>query len=87
MFLHAWDVSVCFEIVECFSPLSATYNLQQTKIANLAAFSKNKEGMMFHEDRLLADGSHVISYLIFLEIGKDVAKFAVCCSHDWHFKG
>ena len=42
--------------------------------------------MIFHENRLLADDSHEISYL-FLKIGKDVAKFVVCCSRDWRFKG
>ena len=42
--------------------------------------------MIFHENRLLADDSHVISYLIFVKIGKDVAKFVVCCSRDWHFE-
>ena len=43
--------------------------------------------MTFHENRLLADDSHEISYLIFSKIGKDVAKFVVCCSCDWCFKG
>ena len=43
--------------------------------------------MIFHENRLLADDSHEISYLIFSKIGKDFAKFAVCCSCDWRFKG
>ena len=38
--------------------------------------------MIFHENRLLADDSHEISYLIFLKIRKDVTKFVVCC-----FKG
>ena len=42
--------------------------------------------MIFHESRLLADDSHVISYLISVEIGKDVSKFAVYCSCDWRFK-
>ena len=28
--------------------------------------------MIFHENRLLADGSHELSYLIFSKIGKDV---------------
>ena len=32
--------------------------------------------MIFHENRLLADDSHEISYLIFLKIGKDVAKLS-----------
>ena len=32
--------------------------------------------MIFHEICLLADYSHVISYLIFSKIGKDVAKFS-----------
>ena len=27
--------------------------------------------MIFHENRLLADDSHVISYLIYVKIGKD----------------
>ena len=35
--------------------------------------------MIFHENCLLADDSHVISCLIFfLKIRKDVAKFIVC---------
>ena len=43
--------------------------------------------MVFHENRLLADDSNVISYLIFVKkIGKDVAKFVVCCSCDWPFR-
>ena len=65
-----------------FNPSSATYNLQQTIISNFAAFSKitNKE-WYFMED------SHETSYLIFLKIWKDVAKFVVCCSCDWCFKG
>ena len=42
--------------------------------------------MIFHENCLLADNSHVISYLIFSEIRKIVAKFVVCCSSDWCFK-
>ena len=36
--------------------------------------------MTFHENRLPADDSHVISYLIFSKIKKDFAKFVVCCS-------
>ena len=35
--------------------------------------------MIFHENRLLADDSHEISYFIFLKIGKHVKKFVVCC--------
>ena len=31
--------------------------------------------MIFHENRLLADDSHVISNLIFVEIGINVTKF------------
>ena len=44
--------------------------------------------MIFRESRLLADDSHVISYLIFVKNWeKGVAKFLVCCSRDWRFKG
>ena len=43
--------------------------------------------MIFHENGLLADNPHEISYLIFSKIGKDVARFVVCCSRDWCFKG
>ena len=32
--------------------------------------------MIFHENRLLADVSHEISYLIFSKIRKDVAKLS-----------
>ena len=42
--------------------------------------------MIFHENPLLADDSHIYSYLNLSKIGKDVAKFVVCCSRDWHFK-
>ena len=42
--------------------------------------------MMFHENGLLADDSHEISYLIVLENWEDVAKFDGCCSCEWHFK-
>ena len=45
--------------------------------------------MIFYENRLLAEDSHGI-YLIFFRkfvIWKDVAKFVVCCSCDWRFKG
>ena len=38
--------------------------------------------MIFHENRLLADDSHKILYLTFSKIGKDLAKFVVCCSRD-----
>ena len=41
--------------------------------------------MIFHENRLLADDSHEISYIIFSKIRKDIAKFVVCCSHDLHW--
>ena len=50
---------------------SATYNLQQKTISNFAAFSKIKKlGMIFHENRLLADDSHEISYLFFFKLRK-----------------
>ena len=32
--------------------------------------------MIFHENRLLADDSHVISYLIFVENWKNVANWS-----------
>ena len=34
--------------------------------------------MIFYENRLLADDSHVISYLIFVENWENVLKFVVC---------
>ena len=43
--------------------------------------------MIFHENHLLADDSQQISYLILSKTRKDVAKFVVCCSCDWRFKG
>ena len=42
--------------------------------------------MIFHENRLLADDSHDISYLIFVENWENISKFVVCCSRDWCFK-
>ena len=33
----------------------------------LLLFQNNKYGMIFHENRLLAEDSHVISYLIFVK--------------------
>ena len=56
-------------------------------MSNFVTFKNDKEGMILHENHLLAEDSHEISYLIFLTIRKDVAKFVVCCSRDWHFKG
>ena len=42
--------------------------MPQTSISNFAAFFKNNTyGMIFHENRLLADDSHEISYLIFFQ--------------------
>ena len=41
--------------------------------------------MIYHENRLLADDSHVTSYL-FLN-NERCHKFVVCCSCDWSFKG
>ena len=41
------------------------YSRRQLQI--LPLFKNNKKGMIFHENRLLADDSHVISYLIFVE--------------------
>ena len=43
--------------------------------------------MIFYENRLLADDSHVISYLIFVENWERCLKIVVCCSRGWHFKG
>ena len=43
--------------------------------------------MIFHENRLLADDSHEISYLVFFENWKDVTKFVICCRREWCFKG
>ena len=43
--------------------------------------------MIFRENRLLADDFHEIAYLIFSKNKKDVAKFVVCYSRDWRFKG
>ena len=43
--------------------------------------------MIFHENLLLADDSHVISYLIFVENWERCQNFFVCCSRDWRFKG
>ena len=42
--------------------------------------------MIFHENRLLVDDPHEISYLIFLKIRKNVAKFVVCFSRDRRLK-
>ena len=41
--------------------------------------------MIFHENRLLVDDSHLISYLIFSKIRKDVATVVVWCSCNWRF--
>ena len=43
--------------------------------------------MIFCEKCLLAGNSHVISLLIFSKSTKDDAKFDICCSRDWRFKG
>ena len=59
-------------------------SIQQCQI--LLLFENNKYVMIFHENRLLADDSHEISYLFFPKIKKDVTKFVVCCSRDWPLK-
>ena len=41
--------------------------------------------MISHENRLLAEDSREISFLI-SKIRKDVSKFVLCCSRDWRFK-
>ena len=41
--------------------------------------------MISFENRLLADDSHELLFLISFQIRKDVAKFVVCCSRDWRF--
>ena len=45
--------------------------------------------MIFHENRLLADDSHKISFLIFSENWKKKLQnlSSAQCSCDWHFKG
>ena len=43
--------------------------------------------MIIHENRLLADDSHEISYLILFETRKDGTQFVICCSGDWCFRG
>ena len=43
--------------------------------------------MIFHKNRLPADDSHVIPYLIFSKTRKDVAQYIVCCSRDRLLKG
>ena len=43
--------------------------------------------MILNENRLLADDSHQLSYLIFSKNKNDVAKSVVCNSRDWRFKG
>ena len=42
--------------------------------------------MIFHEDRLLADVSHEISYLVFFENLERCGKCVVCCSRGWSYK-
>ena len=45
--------------------------------------------MIFHENRVLADDAHEISYLIFLEkfgkMSQNLSLAALC--RDWRFKG
>ena len=43
--------------------------------------------MTFHENRLLSDDVHEISYLIFTKSKNDVAKFVVCFSRDLRLYG
>ena len=42
--------------------------------------------MIFDENRLLAEDSHEILFLIYiLKIRKDITKFVVCYRRDWGF--
>ena len=68
--------------------LSATYNLQQTTISNCAALSKitNKAWYIM---RIVCWQTILMKYhtlFFFRKLGKDVAKFVVCCSCDWRLK-
>ena len=55
------------------------------KFCDIFTNYQQKEGIILHENRLLADDCQEISFLI-SKIRKDVAKFVVCCSCDWRFK-
>ena len=70
--------------VICLNPKSATNNLQQTTISNFATFSKIT---LRHDISWEAPILFKCHSLFFSKIGKDVAKFVVCCSRDWRFKG
>ena len=67
---------------------SATYNLQQTTISNFAAFSKITTKAWYFM-RIVCLQTILMKYhsLFLSKIRKDVAKFVVCCSRDWRFKG
>ena len=68
--------------------ISAAYILQQTTISNFVAFSKITNKAWYFM-RIVCWQTILMKYhpLFFSNIKKDVAKFAVCCSRDWPFKG
>ena len=78
--------------LNCLQRISATFkeraNLQQTTISNFAAFSKITNKAWYFM-RIVCWQTILMIYhtLFFSEIRKDVAKFVVCCSRDWRFKG
>ena len=62
--------------------MALTHKALLTTLSNFVAFSKITNKALY----FMTDDSHEL-YLIFSKILKDVARFAVCCSCDWRFKG
>ena len=63
--LHGAD-RLCFSLTLKAPPIICSR--RQLKFCSF--FKNNKQGMIFHENRLLANDSHVISYLIYRKLGK-----------------
>ena len=89
------DHSISYALVcekEISHPRGRNFNqgrgLQQMTISNFAAVSKIANKVRYFM-RIVCWQTILMKYhtLFFSKIRKDVAKFVVCCSCDWHIKG
>ena len=59
--------------------------MQQTTNFATSFLVFEKKGMIYHENRLLADDSHEISYLIFFKKRQNL-KLSSAANYRWRFK-
>ena len=77
MFLRV--IALCYTCIQAFTLIIIARSFKLGQLIE-------DDGMLFHENRLLADDSHEISYLFFVQNWENVLKFVIYCSRDWRFK-